>query len=80
MDENETFYVNDLSPEERELLEIGRKIRDAGQDPVRILNYYLEARGTATKAAELGKQAQGFFLKRWEELEKAFKDQDGKLK
>ncbi|RLC00253.1 MAG: hypothetical protein DRI57_32540 [Deltaproteobacteria bacterium] len=80
-EEENITYVNGLSPQEKELLEVGKKVWDAGQDPVKILNYVLEARGTVGKAAEIGKQAQGFVLKQWQEFEKAFKgDDEGKPK
>ena len=75
-DKAKTVYVDELSPEEKELLETGKKIRDAGHDPVKILNYYIEAQGNIKKAAELGKQAQGFFLKQWEAFGTAFKEDD----
>ncbi|MDM8552697.1 hypothetical protein QUF72_21630 [Desulfobacterales bacterium HSG2] len=80
MDEKKAVYIIELSPEERELLETGKKVRDAGHDPVKVLNYYLEAQRNVKKAAELGKQAQGFLLKHWEAFEEALKEQDGKTK
>jgi len=79
-DEKRAVYVIELSSEEKELLETGKKVQDAGHDPVKVLNYYLEAQRNVKKAAELGKQAQGFFLKQWEAFEEAFKDQDDKTK
>ncbi|QTA87068.1 hypothetical protein [Desulfonema magnum] len=80
MNEKQPVYIRELSSEEEELLEIGKKIQDAGQDPVKILNYYLEARGTAKKAADIGKQAQSFLMKKWEAFDKAFKEHDDKPK
>ncbi len=68
MTEKQPVYIKELSPQEEELLEIGNKVREAGQDPVKILNYYLEAQGTAKKAADIGKQAQNFFMKKWERV------------
>lgn len=75
-DKAKTVYVDELSSEEKGLLETAKKVRDAGHDPVKILNYYLEAQKNVKKAAELGKQAQGFLLKQWETFEKSFNDQD----
>lgn len=74
MSEEKNLYVDELSSEEKELLEIGKKIRDGGQNPVNILKYFLELQGTLKKTAEMGKQAQDFFMKKWEEFEKNFKE------
>ncbi|MDM8525479.1 hypothetical protein QUF80_19090 [Desulfococcaceae bacterium HSG8] len=74
------IYIDDLSSEEKELLDMGKKIRDAGHDPVKVLGYYMEAQGTFKKAVDLGKQAHEFFFKQWEELEKGFKEKVDKEK
>lgn len=75
MTEEKNLYIDELSPEEKELLEIGKKIRDGGQNPVNILKYFLELQETLKKTADMGKQAQGFLMKKWKEFEKNFKEE-----
>ncbi|MCP4106755.1 MAG: hypothetical protein GY749_14655 [Desulfobacteraceae bacterium] len=67
------IYAGELTPEQKELLEAGEKIREMGHDPVRILKFFLEANDTVEKAVEMGKQAGDFLRKQWEEYEKTKK-------
>lgn len=69
MSEKKTLYVDELSPEEKELLEIAEKIRKNGQDPVRILKFYTDAQGTVEK---VGKETGGFLRKQWEAFKEGY--------
>ncbi len=73
MIEKQILHADELTPEQKELLEAGEKIREMGHDPVRILEFFLNANDTVEKAVEMGKHAGDFLRRQWEEFEKASK-------
>ncbi len=72
MEKEEIVYINEISPEEKRLLDAGRKVRDLGYDPVRLLNLFLDAQGTVKKAATVGKNAETFFRKQMDAFKKGY--------
>ncbi|MCP4110043.1 MAG: hypothetical protein GY749_31735 [Desulfobacteraceae bacterium] len=69
MSQEKTPYINELSPEEKEILELAGRVRSRGHDPVKILKAYLDARETVEK---VGKQTSGFLRKQWEAFKEGY--------
>jgi|GEM_PF-1819638 hypothetical protein len=74
MTEEKNLNTDEFSSEEKELLDLARKLREGGMNPATILKYFLEIQEAVKKTATVGKQTQDFLMKKFEDLEKVFKE------
>lgn len=73
MEQERQLYINELSPEEKEILQLATMLKKMGKDPIKVLKLAIDAGATFEKVANFGKEAKNYIKQQWHSFEREFK-------